>query len=333
MLVVHPHFHPRYTGVTRSVEAIVPELQRELETRVIGSKLGGLPRIGWAELLRAVRAGPVVWHAHRNLELLTGIGLRWLGKELRLVWTRHSVGRPSWFTRWIARFADRRISVSQETAATLGLDSVVVGHGVCLTRFRPPADRSAAWKALGIGGRYGVGVVGRVRPDKGQQDFADAVAPLLVTHPEWRAAVVGRVQETERAFAIDLEKRAPGLVLVPETRAIEPWYQGLTLKVSPSREEAFGLVRIEALASGACLVASQVNQVDRMLEHGRTGFVYPPGDVHALREILEMLMREPQRALEVGRNGAEMARAKLGLGVEAAGLLEVYRGALVSSRR
>ena len=31
-LVVHPHFHRRYTGITRHVENVVPELARELES-------------------------------------------------------------------------------------------------------------------------------------------------------------------------------------------------------------------------------------------------------------------------------------------------------------
>ena len=54
-LVIHPHFHRRYTGITRHVENVVPELARELETRAIGSHLGpALPRIRWG----AITDGP-----------------------------------------------------------------------------------------------------------------------------------------------------------------------------------------------------------------------------------------------------------------------------------
>lgn len=317
-LVVHPHFHARYTGATRHVESVVPALNASaLETRVMGTlRDPKLPRIAWRELL--ARGGDVVWHAHRVNELLVGLVLRLFKRRLRVVWTRHSTGKPAWLTSFLARRADGVVSVSPEAAETLGLPSTVITHGVDVARFATAGPRQ--WSALGLGGEYGVGVIGRVRPDKGQGDFAEAVKPLLAQSPAWRAVLVGLVKPNDRAWADQL-----GIHLAGEAEDVERWYRGLSIVVMPSHQESFGLVRIEAMASGCCLVTTKLNALDRMIEHGKNGFVYAPGDVKALNEILAALLRDPARAHDVGAAGAELARRELGVDREATALLELYR--------
>lgn len=328
-LVVHSHLHDRYTGVTRHVEAIVPALRAlGVEARVVGRGVSpALPTIRWAELRERARSEKVVLHTHRVHELLRGLALRATGAEVRLVWTRHSVGRPSRFTRWVAARADARVSVSPETADTLGLPSEVIFHGVELDRFAPPPDRDAAFAALplpGAAGRWGIGVIGRIRPEKGQGDFAEAVGPLLPNHPEWKAMLIGLAKERDAALIARIRQAAPALALVGEQRPIERWYQGLSIVVNPSHQESFGLVRLEAMAAGACLVTTRLNALDRMIEHGRTGLLYDVGDVTSLRELLEPLLREPHRAHEIGRNAAELARSHFGIEHQAKALNALY---------
>ncbi|MHB8878576.1 MAG: glycosyltransferase family 4 protein [Myxococcaceae bacterium] len=327
MLVVHPHLHARRTGVTRHLEAVLPALDG-LEARALGKVLDeGLPRIGWGELWRRVRSEPVVWHAHRVNELLVGLLLRLFGRSTRLVFTRHSATPPSLLTRLIARRADRLVTLTREVADALGLPSQVVGHGVDLARFTPPPDRAAAWARLALGGRHGVGVVGRVRKDKGQGDFVEALTPLLPGHPEWKPVLVGLAKGADAAWAGSLRQKSGGaLALAGEQKDILPWYQGLSIVVQPSRSEGFSLVLLEAMAAGCCVVAARLPHFPGLIEHGRTGFLYPAGDAAALREVLEPLLREPSRAHLVGQAAAEEARARFGVEHEARALAELYRG-------
>src|SRR5262245_6586559 len=135
-LIVHPHFHKRYTGVTRHVESVVPALATADETRVIGSGLTeALPRITWGELIRRSHQEPIVWHAHRNNELLAGMLLKLLGGKVRLVFTRHTSVAPTSFTRWIARGADALVSLTNQISEVIALPSTVISHGIDLTRF------------------------------------------------------------------------------------------------------------------------------------------------------------------------------------------------------
>jgi mannosyltransferase len=325
-LVVHPHFHRRYTGVTRHVETVVPALAREMETRAIGWHLGSaLPWIRWGELLGRLRREPVVWHAHRYNEMVVGMLLRLLGWQVRLVFTRHTSRAPSGFTRWLAHHADAVVSLTSVVARAMGMPSTIVGHGVDLERFQPPMDRDEAWRTLGQGGRYGVGVVGRIREEKGQGDFIEAIKPLLPAHPEWKAVLVGLAKSTERQWVESLcEGLGDRLVLAGEQREIQGWYQGLSILVNPSHMEGYSLVNVEAMASGCCVVTSRLEHFEDMLEHGRTGFFFEPGDVKGMRELLDTLMRDPGRAREVGRNAAEHARSRFGIEHEARALRTLY---------
>jgi mannosyltransferase len=314
-LVVHPHFHRRRTGVTAHTELIVPELARLMEARALGGHLAPeVPRLAWGELWRRVRGEPVVWHAHRNNELLFGLLLRLLGRQVRLVYTRHGAFAPSGFTRLLARFAEQLVTLNAQGAEFMGLPSRIVTHGVDLGRFRPPEDREA---------------VGRIRPPKGQGDFVEAVRPLLGELPEWRPVLVGLAKGSDAAWAARLRaSTGDALVLAGEHRNVVPWYQGLSILVHPSYGEAFSMVLVEAMACGCCPVVTRLPHVPAVIEHGRTGFLYEPGDVAALRELLTMLLREPERARQVGLNAAEEARARFGVEHEALALAEVYRAAL-----
>ncbi len=324
MLVVHPHFHPRRTGVTAHTELIVPALAALCEARGVGELLPPeVPRITLGEVWRRAGRETVVWHAHRNNELLWGYLFRLLGRRLKLVFTRHGSSPPGAFTRLLLRGLDALVTLNDEVASLVRRPSRIVQHGLDLARFRPPADRAAAWKALGLPGARGVGVVGRLREDKGQGDFVEAVSPLLEQHPEWTPVLVGLAKEP--AWAEALRAKTGGrLVLAGEQRDVAPWYQGLSVVVHPSHGEAFSMVLIEAMASGCAVVATRLPAVPDVVDDGRTGFLFEPGDVAGLRALLERLLADPALVERVGRAAAEAAKARFGVEHEARALYEVY---------
>lgn len=326
-IVIHPHLHPRRTGVTSHVEAMVPALASRFEVTTIGDSLRPeLPRTRWGELWRLLRSRPAVWHAHRNNELLAGLLLRIFRPRLKVVFTRHAGAAPGAYTRLLARWADQVVTLTQQSAAQMGTSARVVGHGVDLSRFGEPEDRARAFEALGLGGSHGIGVVGRVRPQKGQGDLAKALAPLWSTHPDWQLVFVGRIAPEHQSFAHGLSQTlGERVTLAGEHADVRGWYQGLTVLVHPSHSEGYSLVLLEALASGCCVVATRLPYTDGLIEHGHTGFLYEPGDVEALRAILAEVLADPSRARAIGRAGAQVARERMGLDAEAQRLGEIYR--------
>lgn len=315
--VVLLHFHGRRTGVTRHVE----DVARRLPAHVTGwGPLLGVRRLPWRALMDLARSGPVVVHAHRNLELLAALLLRRAWPSIRVLFTRHSAGRPSAWTRFLARRAEARVVLTRVALRELGLRAEVVPHGVDVGRFAPPEDRAQSWRVLGVGGSRGIGAVGRIRPSKGQQDLAAAWAVLGPRFPAWRAALAGLVTWRWRSFA----GRLAGLEQLGELDDTAALFRGLTVLVQPSRQESFSLVLLEAMASGCCVVAAALPHYPELVEHGVTGFLYPAGDVPTLVELLEPLLADPSRAEAVGKAAADEVRARWTLDAEVEALRSLY---------
>jgi glycosyltransferase involved in cell wall biosynthesis len=71
--------------------------------------------------------------------------------------------------------------------------------------------------------------------------------------------------------------------------------------IAPSRYETFGNTVTEAMAAGACVVASAAGGVPEIVRDGETGLLVPPGSAAALAEALASLAanRETMRRLAV----------------------------------
>ncbi len=288
--------------------------------------MASTPRLGLVALWRRARREPTIWHAHRLNELYVGLLFRLLLPKVRVVFTRHAGARASRWTRFWASRADRVVALTHEARSNLGLPSAdIVSHGVDLDAFKPPRSRIEMWSALNLGGQRGIGVIGRIRPAKGQGDFVEAIAPLLSSHPEWKPVLIGAAKPGELTWAAALaSKLGPALSFVDEQANIAPWYQGLSVIVHPSHTEGFSLVLLEAMASGCCVIATRLAAVSTVIEHEKTGLLYEAGDVSALRALLERVMANPDEARRLGVAARAHVAAHFGLEREATALRAIY---------
>ncbi len=63
---------------------------------------------------------------------------------------------------------------------------------------------------------------------------------------------------------------------------VEPLLRMADLLLLPSKTESFGLVALEAMASGVPVIASDVGGLPEVVEHGVTGFLAPVGDTEKM---------------------------------------------------
>ncbi len=100
------------------------------------------------------------------------------------------------------------------------------------------------------------------------------------------------------------DEQLPALYRSAEVLAlpsVERTCYGRAVRVS----ELLGLVVIEAMASGTPVVASRVGGLPEVIDDGETGFLVPPGDVRALRERLEQILRDPGLGRRIGANARQ----------------------------
>ena len=154
--------------------------------------------------------------------------------------------------------------------------------------------------------------VGRLVPAKGADVLLEAVHR---THREGRCGVqldiVG--DGPERARLVDLAA-ALGIARAVRFRGWVGWgelsglYAQAHCFIHASRKEGFGKVLIEALAHQLPVVATDVGVSRLILEAPRYGFIIPPNDSGALAEGIARVIRDPEAAAAVARQGRERAR-------------------------
>jgi glycosyltransferase involved in cell wall biosynthesis len=106
-----------------------------------------------------------------------------------------------------------------------------------------------------------------------------------------------------------------------ERRFAAAWVQ-----VVPSRwPEPFGLVAAEGLMRGTPVVASDTGGLSEIVDHGRTGFLVPPGDPQALAGALEHLLVNRQQAEEIGAAGRQVALERYGQTAYVNAILQIYQ--------
>jgi glycosyltransferase involved in cell wall biosynthesis len=332
----------RFSGINASMIAVMPDLSRHIRIAAMGFHIpDGIPRIRFLEFLRHCRSGPWrIWHARRNIDMLGGLLLRYfLRYKLVLVFTSAAQRHHSWITRFFYRRMDGVIATTAKAASYLTREAVVVRHGVNTVAFSPPDDRAAAWARRGLPGRYGIGVLGRIRPRKGTEEFIRAMIRVLPERPEWTAVVVGQTTEEFRPF----EQRLRGLLreaglshrvhftgFLKDPAEIPEWYRSLWVVVCPSRVEGFGLTCLEAMASGCPVVATSTGAWPEVITEGRDGYVVPCRDVDAMTEAILRITEDPQRILEMGERARGKIASQYRIGDEACGILAEYRRLLAT---
>jgi N-acetyl-alpha-D-glucosaminyl L-malate synthase BshA len=73
---------------------------------------------------------------------------------------------------------------------------------------------------------------------------------------------------------------------------VTPILSAADLFLLPSAQESFGLAALEAMACEVPVVASCVGGLPEVIEHGRTGFLHPPGDLDGMASSGMSLLRD-----------------------------------------
>jgi glycosyltransferase involved in cell wall biosynthesis len=234
--------------------------------------------------------------------------------------------------RTLARAVDRVIATCTDEVfelVRLGADKrriSVVPCGVDRVRFAADGPREPATP-----GRLRLVMATRLVPRKGIEDAVRALAWL----PDAELHVVGgpdasglRAEpEARRLRAVAAEAgvgdrlRLRGRVDRDHMPAL---LRSADVVVCPAWYEPFGIVPLEAMASGVPVVATAVGGHIDSVVHGVTGLHVPPHDPRALAAAVGELLADPGRRAEYGAAGVRRSAERFGWERVAAATHEVY---------
>lgn len=347
--VIITNMKKRYSGVSGTINALLPVQAKTLSIGFVGTDLPGAQlakrshsdtffylsvwQAIWVSRKLLPNGQPRIWHVRRDPEMMLTIFLRdVLRLPIKIVFTSAAKHRHSWFPRWLISKMDGVISTTPEAASFVPNTTRVVPHGISLERFSPPEDKLTIWRRTGLPGKYGIGTFGRVRPDKGMDIFVDAMIQLLPESPDYTAVIAGLCTPQYAGFQKQLEQKiaAAGLseriifLGVIDADTVADWYQNVLITVACPRYEPFGLTPLEGMACGCAVVASDTGAFKTIVDEGKTGYVVPTDDAALLAEALRPLMENPSSALAMGQLGRDRVEASFSVNEEAEGVSDVY---------
>jgi len=216
-----------------------------------------------------------------------------------------------------AAFQPRIIAISEAVARQfegLRLQVEVVPNGVPLERFTPGEPPPQLYEEFGLRGDNEIVVcIGRLTPWKGHRTLLRAFAQVAESRPQARLLVVGEVAFWAGEYEQELRALSERLglgerVIWTGFRADVPEILRLCdLLVLPSRNEPFGRVLIEAMATGKAVVATCSGGAPEIVTREETGLLVPPEDPDALAAALVRLLEDEAlrgRLAEAGRRRA-----------------------------
>lgn len=234
-------------------------------------------------------ATAVLCHGNRALSL----ALKALKGRVPIIAVAHN---PS--TRRFGR-ADLCFAVTKHLAAHLtsgGAKQVI--HIPNMVRVPPRMERPAMRTPPVIG------AMGRLDYKKGFDVFIDALAILAQRSIPFRATLGGEGAEMEalqkrvQAYALDSQVELVGWV-----KDKAAFFDGVDVFVVPSRQEAFGLTLVEAMAHRVPVVTSDAFGPREIAHHGEDALVTEHGDAEQLADALVQLLGDPALATRLGDAG------------------------------
>ena len=338
--VVVTDLHRRITGVSATIRNLVHHQRKEFRLQVWSKMpVAGFEPLTVSKLYKLLKKRPSdkpfhICHVRRNNEMQWALFFKYVLRcPIRIVFTSAAIRHHSVWPRWLISKMDRVIATSEKAASFLDNVSAVVHHGVDIQKFSPAVSRKAAVQRLGFPFKYAIGQFGRVRPEKGADYFVKAMIELLPQYPEFGAVLVGKVTAGFERFSNDLQAsvKAAGLenrivwhgeVPFDQVPAV---YNAMSFVVAPSRYEGFGLTPLEAMASGAPVIAADTGAYAAMIDPGTNGYIFPVHDTDKFKEYLQRLMSDPEALLSMSDDCQRLVQEKFSIEKEVQGIADVYR--------
>jgi len=338
-----------FSGVTSTMLQLLSEQQKRIGLRVMGKH--HLPdeslNITFWQVVKLCRK-PLsdgrfrVFHARRVDEMIQALILKYVfSAKIKIIFSSAAQRYRSKLTLWLTDRMDAVLAMCKVSASYLHRQpDAIIYHGIKADVYLPAENKEAAWQALNIlpetlsKGKLGIAILGRVRAQKGVHLFVKSCIELLDKYPDYTAVVVGSISESNEGFVKELQAEiqlaglSDRIVFTGEQdfADIPKIFSALSLVVALSDNEGFGLTILEAMSSGAAVLASEAGAWPEVVRSGTDGYVVPVNDLPAVIEKMDLLLSDQDTLKTMGINGRQRILEHYVVQREAKELVEFYRG-------
>ena len=209
---------------------------------------------------------------------------------------------------------DGRIAVSEAARSYVSSyypgEYVVIPNGIDLHQFGPHISPLPQLHDE----RPTILFVGRLEPRKGFKYLLHAFPYVRHAIPNARLIVVGAYSREDKEpyvmWARHNNVRGIRFVGPVSEKELPRYYRSCDVFCAPSTGfESFGIILLEAMASGVPIVASDITGYRQVLRHEEEGLLVEPENEQALAQALIALLQDPHRRRQMGYRGQTRAAA------------------------
>ena len=204
---------------------------------------------------------------------------------------------------------------------------IVIPNGVSIEKFKPRA-RSYAREKAGVNGNPVILYVGRLVPKKGLDTLITSMKKIVEKYPHAKLYIAGKGNllpflKTMTSI-LGIEKNVEFLGFVEENVLLY-LYNSADVFVLPSiTGESFGIVLLEAMASGLPCIATNVGGIAEVLEDGKYGLLVEPGNSKELAKAIITVLENKDLRSKLAKEGRKVAEEKYAWEKVADKIIEVY---------
>ena len=212
-------------------------------------------------------------------------------------WTKLLLWSLSRLERLTVRRAPCVISISQYCCdrihANYGVEPQkmkVVPSGINLSDWpiTDPNERDP-WTVLCVARQY---------PRKRVIDLVDAFKLVVDKCPQAKLVIIGDGPEhakiCQRVEEKKLSEQVQVLGALADNEDVRAWYRKSSVFCLPSAQEGFGIVFLEAMASGLPVISTNATAIPEVVPHEKAGLLVQPRNPSALADAIITLLQNPE---------------------------------------
>ena len=241
----------------------------------------------------------------------------------------YGFARPisTWILERRARKLHGHIAVSKPAADYVSkfvpAEYEIIPNGVDLTYFRPDVPPIQEY----CDGKLNIVFMGRLEFRKGINYLLKAFLEVKNEMPNTRLIICGpgtRLRKRYEQWVKDVRLKDVVFTGMVNYDQQPSYYRTADIFCAPATScESFGMILLEAMATGRPIVASSIEGFAAVVTNGEEGLLVPPMTVHPLADALLKLLNDKQLRLKMGQKGLITAQKYAWEGI-AARLLEYY---------
>lgn len=183
------------------------------------------------------------------------------------------------------------------------------------------------------GGRIKIITVSRLVPNKRIQDGLMAVRQLIDQGIDCEYEIIGSGGEEsdlkKLSTQLEIDDRVIFHGILPNSKVKERM-SNANILLHPSESESFGIAVIEGMSASMPVVAGNSKPVMEIVEHGISGFLYPPGNINQMVGYLADLCKSSEKRAAFGKEGYQAVRLKYSWDIHMAQMISLWNGVIAA---